>query len=117
MDVIIKGLETPKMCRSCPCFRSWTEGWDYECGATGQYVGYYDERRPDWCPIAEAPEKHGRLVDADALIAAFIDAGQASERYRVGETWELNFQEILDVLAEAPTILDADGETDVEDRN
>ena len=44
-----------------------------------------------------------RLIDADAAIEALVDKGQASTRYRLGEVWELNGQEIREVLNALPS--------------
>lgn len=45
-----------------------------------------------------------RLIDADAAIEALVDKGQASTRYRLGEVWELNGQEIREVLNALPSV-------------
>jgi hypothetical protein len=46
------------------------------------------------------------LIDADALILAIATAGQDNKggRYVVGDIWELNFQEIREVINNAPTV-------------
>ena len=47
-----------------------------------------------------------RLKDADALILAIATAGQNNKggRYVVGDIWELNFQEIREVISNVPTV-------------
>lgn len=45
-----------------------------------------------------------RLIDADSLKDAIIDAGQSSKRYKVGEFWELNCREIDEVINNVPTV-------------
>ena len=45
-----------------------------------------------------------RLIDADAALEALIEKGQASRRYKLGEIWELNGQEIREVLNALPSV-------------
>lgn len=45
-----------------------------------------------------------RLFEAEELKKAFVNKGQRSRRYHVGDVWELNFKEICDVLDYAPTV-------------
>ena len=44
-----------------------------------------------------------KLIDADAALEALIEKGQASRRYRLGEIWELNGQEIREALNTVPS--------------
>lgn len=37
--------------------------------------------------------------DKDEIILAMVEKGQSSKRYKLGETWELNFGEIREALA------------------
>lgn len=41
-------------------------------------------------------------ISKDDLYWHFVNKGQKSTRYRLGETWELNAEEIRDVIAELP---------------
>lgn len=43
-----------------------------------------------------------RLIDAETLVYAFVEKGQRSKRYHLGETWELNLSEILEVIESQP---------------
>lgn len=45
-----------------------------------------------------------RTIDADALKIAIIEEGQRSKRYKMGEFWELNREEIWKVIDCMPTI-------------
>ena len=70
MGIYINGMEMPKDCDSCPFF---DDDADYPiCTITMHSRGY------NWspigqimsdCPLAPVPP-HGRLIDADALIAS-----------------------------------------------
>ena len=44
-----------------------------------------------------------RLIDADVALEALVDKGQTSTRYKLGEFWELNGQEIREVLNALPS--------------
>ena len=63
MSVLIKNKDIPKGCEQC-----WFNGHT-KCRIMP--IGF-DEyplvgRRPDWCPLVEVKEPHGRLIDADEL--------------------------------------------------
>ena len=99
MSVVIPGMEMPKNCWDCPCF--FSEGWlcnlDDECREDC-------DGRPDWCPLVELPEKHGRLIDADAL---YYDLSVDDEDIYVKHC-----------LEDAPTVLEAEyGDKDDERSN
>lgn len=67
MGVCVKGMYLPPSCYFCPMTN---EGF-YLCKANNPYKQLEDdceERRPNWCPLIEIPEPHGRLIDADALV-------------------------------------------------
>ena len=112
MGVYIKGMEMPKNCMSCP-FPSVGVDW-YYCYCPGVDGKAYDFEQsntvPDDCPLVALPDKHGRLVDADALIE-FID-----NRYDV--TWKDDYEggikdactDILEKIDTMPTIVEAEGE-------
>lgn len=45
-----------------------------------------------------------RMIDADPLKIDIVEEGQRSRRYKLGEIWELNRDEIYKVIDEQPTI-------------
>lgn len=71
MSILIKGMGMPKNCIYCP-MSHWNKldeitGCEIVIGK--KYVdksdtGFWQEDRPQWCPLVEIP-KHGRLIDAD----------------------------------------------------
>lgn len=72
MSVLIRNMEMPKSCYECKldlrtdvclAFCEWNAEHPYSIRAT--------DRLPD-CPLVELPEKHGRLIDVDALVTADI---------------------------------------------
>lgn len=88
MSVLIKGMQMPEDCFSCPLKE---EGF---CNITNAYAAQIYERSSD-CPLVELPEHHGRLIDADAL---------AAESLMDGAYGYVDTKEIYD----APTIVEAE---------
>ena len=99
MSVLIKDMEMPKNCMSCP-FPSVGVDW-YYCYCPGVDGKAYDFEQsntvPDDCPLVALPDKHGRLVDADALI----------EKYWDGNSMEITAWDLKDIKA----VIEAEGET------
>lgn len=72
-DILIRGMEMPKGCKSCKLSS------DSHCNATGQWLFSTDLLRsgfnwktcrlPD-CPIVELPE-HGDLIDRGEIVAHY----------------------------------------------
>ena len=74
MGLYVKGESKPDVCESCWFHVRWNGFEDLQCGLndgkiiamnTHEYKG--QTAIPDWCPLVEVPEPHGRLIDADAL--------------------------------------------------
>ena len=67
MSVLVKDMKMPKRCLDCPMY----DHYNYNCQlyAFGIPARYNRDGsiRPEWCELVELPEKHGRLIDADAL--------------------------------------------------
>ena len=96
MSILIKDINIPSSCSDCPlnydmmsCIITGTRWWsdrimlmDFDC----------DNEKLYDCPLIEVPTPHGRLIDADKVIAT----------HKVGN-WDLH-----KVLAEAPTIIEAE---------
>lgn len=65
MSVLIKDMEMPRNCLECK-IKAWEEGFnEYVCPFSG--IICLSIGRQDDCPLVEL-EKHGRLIDADALF-------------------------------------------------
>lgn len=97
MSILIKGMEMPKNCDDCFFIERGYPDW---CSLP-QITNGEDEindtkKRPDWCPLVELPEKHGRLIDADAMIDLW--KGCRIDGY------------IEPLLNVRPTIIEAEGE-------
>ena len=94
MSVLIKGMKMPEHCGYCRF------SYDGICHAL-QRVKYPQDMKDGKladCPLVEIPTPHGRLIDGDALIAAY-DAQHDGEPGRARKLME-----------EAPTIIEAEGE-------
>lgn len=92
MSVLIKDMELPKNCSECPVALCGKY-----CRINQTHTTYRElPIRPDHCPLVELPEHHGRLIDADALVA---------ESLADGAYGYVGTKEIYD----APTIVEAEG--------
>lgn len=113
MSVVVRGMEMPENCLKCPmqfggwCYVSPPEIDERVAPTVDEAV---EKGKPDWCPLVEVPEKHGRLIDADALIR-FVE-----DRYEI--TWESDCYEggikdacsdILEKIDTMPTVIEAEG--------
>jgi hypothetical protein len=102
MSIIVKGVEMPEACAFCPCFRDDSiDGVHcYMCKATFVTYGKEDDwiwyTRPEWCPLVELPEHHGRLIDENEIIIPSLTswADQAM---------------VASAIQDAPTIIEAEG--------
>lgn len=73
MSFIVRGMEMPKSCFFCP-MRLKVDPDTILCQATGErfeetFTATIEMRNGGKCPLVEVPTPHGRLVDADELIA------------------------------------------------
>lgn len=104
MSVLVKGMEMPEKCGLCDLFHAESP---MHCTVVKGHktVGApYGIPRPEWCPLVELPDHHGRLVDADALIIDLMNRGLESVQT---DDWA----EIQQTVMEQPTIVEAEGET------
>lgn len=97
MNILIKGMEMPHDCAECPL--DWNE-CEYINGF--DTVDHSDKKRPDNCPLVEIPP-HGRLIDADELIARHGD-------WYTEQGTEVGFIGTVKNLVDAqPTVIEAEG--------
>ena len=124
MSVFIKGMEMPKNCGTCKAH--FLSGNDYVCCCLTDRIPksvakFHNSKidldarkksieavqRPEWCPLVELPEWHGRLIDADALCDDLMHLAACS----IGHTHD-RAMEMIVKLQTAPTIIEADGGAD-----
>lgn len=94
MSIVVLGMEMPTNCALCDC------SFGALCYVSPAEVNGYcpGHGRPEWCPLVELPEKHGKLIDANALVGRF-------------EPKQAYFTEaIINKLGTAPVIVEAEGE-------
>jgi hypothetical protein len=121
MSIIIEGEPMPEACAFCICFRDDSiDGLHcYQCEATLITYGKDDdwiwEKRPNWCPLVELPEKHGDLIDRDALRKEYQMNDECSTCVRDVRKCEYDRNYILmdfcSWLDNAPVVIEAEGET------
>lgn len=102
MSFLVLGHDLPDTCPRCPLMLDgWCLCFDDETQPGPVDV---DGSRPDWCPLRPLPEKHGRLIDADAIMD---EAKQLSGPY-TGDGWD-NWG-VYALIDRQKTIVEAEGE-------
>lgn len=114
MSVIIKGMNKPYGCANCdfvgsPVYDSKGRAI-YNCNVPVEYlrgkdvtdhvIAMYEGARmsfPKWCPLVEIPEKHGVLIDRDAL--------EPDADYDDGEFWAYSVAQVCGAQA----VIEAEG--------
>ena len=105
MAILVEGMEMPYNCWDC----SLLNASSCPCKNYSSALEYTTNRHPN-CPLIEVPEPHGNLIDADEIFVEFVIEGQRSKRYKLGEKWELNGEEIRSVISRLPTVIPASEE-------
>lgn len=118
MSVLIKGMEMPTSCHAC-CFFGQADIWESDfdgytksyCKRTGsQTFDYVDKILPN-CPLIHVPP-HGRLGDLDELERDFREDAKGPWNMRaMPMNWADAFEEVADIVADAPTIIEAEEAT------
>ena len=105
MSIVIKGLSMPKNCLLCPCCvgEGIGMGRQHYCQVIDDEPCVSETYRPKNCPLVEIPTPHGRLIDADKLIA-FITNGLNRKENPMG----FDAIEILTEIEYAPIIIEAE---------
>ena len=104
MSILIKGMEMPRNCWEC----KFSSEYDVVNGtALGCLITMKTKEKdlkpiPDWCPLIEVPP-HGRLIDADALLAS------ENQHYEYRSD---SFYVETRTIELAPTVIPADKEKD-----
>lgn len=95
-DILIKGMEMPQKCGQCKLFHA--EHPMYCLAVEGhRTVGApYGMPRPDWCPLVEVKEPHGKLIDADEIVMPCLET-----------TADQKWMEIA--IKSTPTVIEAEG--------
>ena len=107
MSILIRGMEMPKNCQECGLY---IEGACYAKGYR-DYRSIMDTAKPDDCPLVELPP-HGRLIDVDEPMTKISTMMQEPDYQHEGENWMVGLIMARDALDEAPTVIEAEGETE-----
>ena len=123
MSFIVKGMKVPECCRECPFENYYSDTGKTVCMASLRVlaIGFgvigFDGRHSS-CPIVALPDKHGRLVDADAFKSDYgmkDDCADCEKEMR-GKVkaceYDRNYtkMDFCGWLDDAPTIVEAEGE-------
>lgn len=122
MSILIKGMEMPESCYYCP-FADGVWQKNKRCLINGKEMprdGRDVQQNHINCPLIELPP-HGRLIDADAFSAKIIEMVERqkyddfyAKSLSVGAILREVVEELrgtaIDGFANAPTIIEAEGE-------
>ena len=106
MSIVVKGMEIPKNCTLCDSIGlNVAIGCPVMTGINGRATD---------CPLVELPEKHGRLIDADALKADY-DMGDDCNDCKTGwKECQYNHtytkMDFCGWLDDAETVIEAEGQ-------
>ena len=122
MSVVVLGMEMPECCQDCEghLVGEWNE-YDEMCDTCIFVLSEHpwepkhkeidgidtSKSTPDWCPIRPLPEKHGRLIDADAFIGTIRPIVEEDDY--AGCTFRTVKELMTEHIDEAPTIVEAEG--------
>lgn len=104
----------PDCCNNCEFH--WEEDVSFEIMHQCQIkAGYIDDADihsfPYDCPLVEIPPKHGRLIDADALMDIFADRlVKVSVRYGIDSAVAGAVCGAMKLLDVQPAVIDTEGE-------
>ena len=109
MDILIKGMEMPKNCLSCPMKEHCQL---FNALHFNERLKMLDESiRVDGCPLVALPS-HGRLGDLDALKNSVADM-RMEKPLRNGAKQVIEIGELFGrIIDDAPTILEANNGSD-----
>ena len=112
MSILIKGMKMPKNCAECPLIYYYDERvWGHECELmTYDFDEKIKEGRIKNCPLIEIPDKHGRLIDANALRQTMYH--EAFETDSPMQKWDsgcwIRYKMFENIEESAPTIIEAE---------
>ena len=107
MGVYIKGMRMPENCSECPVALSGKYCRINKTCETFKALPI----RPTHCPLIALPDKHGRLVDADAMMDDICNSINQMTKIGIAVDGNYLWGKLNDALDSAPTIVEAEGET------
>lgn len=100
MSVIVKGMTVPEHCGYC---RFSYDGICHALQRTKYGQDLKDGKLMD-CPLVELPTSHGRLIDADKIVADTLD------KHLSNHTADRGVYELCHAVNTAPTVIEAEDE-------
>ena len=106
MSVYVRYMKMPESCLKCPmqfggwCYVSPPE-IDERVAPTVDEAA--EQGKPEWCPLVEVSEPHGRLIDAEKL----------KNEYPHDTDWDYPVSTncyVCESIDNAPTVIEAEGE-------
>ena len=97
-DIVIRGMDMPED----GCFRCWMDNYCFK-------MGYGKFGNNGACPLFPLPEGHGELIDKQAFIADIAGFIKRMSNVGVLVDGETMWGKLLDALANAKTIVPAEG--------
>lgn len=115
MSVMIKGVEMPSKCWSCPCcVDNGLIGRDreYFCSALDSDFEIDNlEQRLSACPLKEVPTLHGRLIDADILLDTIrygAEGRAICDKCKFQDCQNCVIESVYKIIREAITVIEAE---------
>lgn len=101
-SVLIKGVEKPKRCVDCPIAFAGLCSLRLD---KGRYPLY---NTPEWCPMIEIKEPHGKLIDAEVLNDKMYH--EAFEKDSELQKWEsgcwIRYKLFENCINDAPAVIE-----------
>ena len=101
MSILIKGIDMPKSCRTCPLNSAPPNGcliWTIN--------DIRKDKRNNDCPLVEIPTPHGRLIDGDLFEELIKDSVPS---WTIGvKIPTYGDMDVMDKISIMPTILEAE---------
>ena len=113
MSILIHGVEMPTMCCDCKMYVEDV----YCCCLLNREIEnpWADDGVELDCPLVPVPP-HGRLIDADALTAHFEKIADIEWNKKAAPiSWSYAFEDVMDDIENAPTIIPADPAEEVDE--
>ena len=117
MGVYIKGIKIPKECRECYLLEYYEYLGETQCSVTRRMLAEREkpisfDGRPDWCPLVEIPEPHGRLIDEDNVIDAVHERLQVLQTHKefIKKRGDIDLLGVLPYISKIQTVIEAEGE-------
>ena len=119
MSLYVKGELKPDICEECWFHVRWNRFEDLQCGLndgkiiamnTHEYKG--QTAIPDWCPLVEVSEPHGRLIDENDVINAIHDRLHVLQTHKVfvKKHGDIDLLGVLPYIERINSVIEAEGE-------